>query len=118
VHLFSEPRSAKEHALDCFLRFVSRLLGQANNGLFKQQVFILTAKSAFGRAFALPSTVFAASLPAVFRPAAIIYYEFEVAKIHWCGQEGLNLHDVTHTALNRARLPIPPCPLSAPLQRG
>lgn len=31
-------------------------------------------------------------------------------RLAWCGQEGLNLHDVTHTALNRARLPIPPCP--------
>ena len=28
----------------------------------------------------------------------------------WCGRRDLNPHDVTHTALNRARLPIPPRP--------
>ena len=48
------------------------------------------------------------------RQAVIIYYE---VTIYWCGQEGLNLHDVTHTALNRARLPIPPCPRVPPARR-
>ena len=28
----------------------------------------------------------------------------------WCGWKDSNLHDVTHTDLNRARLPIPPHP--------